>query len=108
MASLLKLSIDFIILPTTILCEMDIKELQGKVIKFRDARDWKQFNTPKDVAISLTLESSEVLEHFQWKSSEEVEKYLKVSKEEIGEELADVLWYLLTLSNDIGIDISKH
>jgi dCTP diphosphatase len=44
---------------------------------FRDARDWKQFHNPKDVALSLVLEAGEVMEHFQWKNKEEVEKYVK-------------------------------
>ncbi len=42
-----------------------------KVLKFRDDRNWKQFHNPKDLAISLSLEASELLENFQWKSSEE-------------------------------------
>ncbi|HEX7456664.1 MAG TPA: nucleotide pyrophosphohydrolase, partial [Candidatus Nanoarchaeia archaeon] len=45
---------------------MEIKELQKLIVKFRDARDWKQFHNPKDLALSLTLEAAEVLEHFQW------------------------------------------
>ncbi len=45
-----------------------IKELQDIVVRFRDERDWKQFNNPKDCAISLVLEATELLEHFQWKN----------------------------------------
>jgi dCTP diphosphatase len=83
----------------------DIKEITKKLIAFRDARDWNQFHNPKDIAISLSLEASEVLEHFQWKSKEEIEEYVKKSKDEIGEELADVFNWVLILSHDIGIDI---
>lgn len=43
---------------------MNLEEIQKKIIAFRDARDWKQFHTPKDMAISLALEAAEVLEHF--------------------------------------------
>ena len=43
-----------------------------KIVDFRDARDWKQFHNPKDCAISLLLEASEVLEHFQWKSKKKL------------------------------------
>ncbi|MDQ7773737.1 MAG: hypothetical protein RDU13_09450 [Elusimicrobiales bacterium] len=46
----------------------NIKALTGKIVRFRDARDWAQFHNPKDVAISLTLEAAELLEHFQWKN----------------------------------------
>ena len=83
----------------------DISDLTKSIIEFRNARDWKQFHNPKDVAISLCLEAAEVLEHFQWKSKEEVEKYVETSKKEIGEELADVLYWVLLMSNDLKIDI---
>lgn len=82
-----------------------IKELTEKIIAFRDARDWKQFHNPKDCAISLSLEASEVLEHFQWKSKEEINEYIKTHKEHIGEELADVLYWVLLMSHDLDIDI---
>jgi NTP pyrophosphatase (non-canonical NTP hydrolase) len=82
-----------------------IKELTEKIINFRKKRDWEQFHKPKDIAISLSLEASEVLEHFQWKSNEEIEKYVKGSKEEIGEELADVLYWVLLMSHDLKINI---
>ena len=83
----------------------DIKNLTKKIIEFRDKRDWKQFHNPKDLAISLSLEAAEVLELFQWKDKKEVEKYIKDSREEIGEELADVLYWILLLSHDLNIDI---
>jgi NTP pyrophosphatase (non-canonical NTP hydrolase) len=83
----------------------DIKNLTKKIINFRDKRDWKQFHNPKDVALSLALEVAEVLEHFQWKSQEEIEEYLKTNKQDVGEELADVLYWVLLMSNDLKIDI---
>lgn len=85
----------------------DIKELTEKIKKFRDERDWKQFHNPKDVAISLVLEATEVLEHFQWKNQAEIEEYLKTNKEDVGEELADALYWVLLLSNDLGIDAKE-
>jgi len=85
----------------------DIKKLTQRIIDFRDARDWKQFHNPKDVALSLSLEASEVLEHFQWKNGEELKEYAETHKEHIGEELADVLYWVLLMSNDLGIDITK-
>lgn len=83
----------------------DIRQLINKIIEFRDKRDWKQFHNPKDVAISLVLEAVEVLEHFQWRSKEEMEKYVKSAKDEIGEELADVLYWVLLMSYDLNIDV---
>jgi len=83
----------------------DIKELTEIIKAFRDARDWKQFHNPKDMALSLTLEAAEVLEHFQWKDKEEIEKYIREHKHDIGEELADVLFWTLIMSHDLEIDI---
>ncbi len=85
----------------------DIKELTERIKKFRDERDWKQFHNPKDVALSLVLEASEVLEHFQWKNQTEIEEYLKNKKDDIGEELADVLYWVLLMCSDLKIDIKK-
>ena len=85
----------------------DIKTLTEKIIQHRDKRDWKQFHNPKDLAISLSLEASEVLEHFQWKNNEEMEEHLRKHKEEIGDELADVLYWVLLMANDFGINIKK-
>lgn len=76
-----------------------------RIVKFRDERDWKKFHNPKDQALSLVLEAAEVLEHFQWKNEKEMQEYLKTNKEEIGEELADVLYWVLLMSHDFGIDI---
>ena len=79
--------------------------LQQKIIAFRDARDWSQFHTPKDLAIGLSLEAGEVLEHFLWKNPDEIAEYLKTHKEEIADEMGDVLNYLLIMANDFGIDL---
>jgi len=85
----------------------DIKSLTKRIIKFRDARDWKQFHNPKDVSLSLVLEAGEVMEHFQWKNKEEMEKYIVTNKDDIGEELADVLYWVLLMSHDLKIDVLK-
>lgn len=64
-----------------------------------------QFHNHKDMAISLVLEATEVLEHFQWKSSQEIEEYAKKHKADLGEELADVAKYLFELADNLGIDL---
>ena len=84
---------------------MNLEDLQKKIIAFRDARDWKQFHTPKDLATGLCLEAGEVAEHFLWKDEKELAEYLKTNKEEIGDEMGDVLNYLLIMANDFGIDL---
>jgi Predicted pyrophosphatase len=78
-----------------------MKELIKQVVEFRDSRNWKQFHNPKDLAISLTLEAGELLENFQWKTSEES---VTVNYQRIQEELADVLIYALLLSNELNIN----
>ncbi len=84
---------------------INIENLTKRIIAFRDARDWKQFHNPKDVALSLVLEAGEVMEHFQWKNKEEMEKYVKENKTAIGEELADVLYWVLLMGHDLNIDV---
>jgi dCTP diphosphatase len=83
----------------------DIKDLTEKIKKFRDERDWMQFHNHKDMALSMLLEAGEVVEHFQWKSEEEMEEYARTHRSEIGEELADVAVYLFELADNLGIDL---
>lgn len=83
-----------------------IQQITQKIKAFRDERDWKQFHNHKDVALSLVLEATEVLEHFQWKSLKEVNDHAKLAKGELSDELADVAIYLLELADNLGIDLS--
>ena len=83
----------------------EIKEITQKIKNFRDERDWKQFHNHKDVALSLVLEATEVLEHFQWKSPAEVEAHGVECKDEIADELADVSMFLFELADNLGIDL---
>ena len=85
----------------------DISKLTKRIIDFRDARDWKQFHNPKDLALSLVLEASEVMEHFQWKNPKEIDEYIKTNKADIADELADTLYWVLLMSSDLGINIRK-
>jgi len=84
-----------------------IESLLHQVIKFRDERDWKQFHNVKDLAISISLESSELLENFQWKSVQEVQEMLRDPNTiaELSDELADVLIYVLLLADQLEVDI---
>lgn len=84
-----------------------MEEIKEKLLAFRKARDWEKFHNPKDLALSLVLEAAEVLEHFQWKSPEEIKAYVKSHKKEIGEELADVFNWVILMSHDLDIDIIK-
>jgi NTP pyrophosphatase (non-canonical NTP hydrolase) len=82
-----------------------IKELTERVVSFRDARDWKQFHRPKDMALSLMLEAAEVGEIFQWKSEEQVEQERGVIREKLERELSDVLYWVLLMARDSEIDL---
>jgi len=85
----------------------DIKEIIEEIVKFRDERDWLQFHDSKNMAVSIVIEASELLEHFQWKTKEEVEQYIKTNKEEIQDEIADIAIYLFELADNLGIDLIK-
>lgn len=83
----------------------DINYILRKIKKFRDERDWMQFHDPKNMAVSIIIEASELLEHFQWKTKDEVEKYVNENKDEVREEIADIALYLLELADNLGIDL---
>ena len=80
------------------------KETVNKVLKFRDDRDWKQFHDPKDLAISISLEASELLEIFQW-SRDDVYCLDKIDK--IKEELADVVNYCILMADACNLDLDN-
>jgi len=83
-------------------------QLLEQLIDFRKERDWEQFHNPKDLAISLSIEAAELLEWFQWRSTEEIQRQLQSDKRiQLEDELADVAVYLSYLCHDLDIDINK-
>jgi NTP pyrophosphatase (non-canonical NTP hydrolase) len=84
---------------------MTFDALRSQILAFRDERDWDQFHNPKELAIALSIEASELLEHFLWKSPAEVEQRIATRKEEIADELADVAVYLIELADKVGVDL---
>lgn len=84
---------------------MQIEDVVAKIRNFRDARDWKQFHNPKDMAIAISLEAGELMEHFLWKGTQEVEARVESHGEEIEEEIADIAIYLFELADNLGIDL---
>ena len=84
-----------------------LEELKNAVRRFNRDRDWDQFHNAKDLAIDISLEAAEVLEHFIYKSNEEIDGLFKGKKRaEIEDEVADVLWGTLMLAERYGIDLS--
>lgn len=80
------------------------KETINKILEFRDSRDWKQYHSGKDLAISISLEASELLEIYQW-SKEDVDRVDR--KEHMQEELADILMYAVMFADYYGFDIDE-
>lgn len=82
----------------------EIKALVQKIDDFRDERNWRPHHNPKDLAISLSIEASELLKAFQWRTSEEA---WEENQENIKEEIADVLIYALTLCSELDVDVEE-
>lgn|SRR5690554_5345953 len=74
-----------------------------EILQFRDQRNWKQFHNPKDLAISLSLEASELLELFQWSKEDLV---VSNKKDQMAKELADIFIYATQFADAIGVDIT--
>lgn len=85
--------------------QLDISKLKLLATKFRDDRDWKQFHSIKNLSIALSVESSELMEIFQWASDNDLSELVQIKQEAISEEIADVFIYLLLLANEANIDI---
>lgn len=84
-----------------------IEELKKLVAQFRDERNWQKYHKAKDLAESISIEAGELLEKFQWKTEDEVNAILKENKDNISEELADVIIYCLNFSDVTKIDVSE-
>ncbi len=83
---------------------MDFKELEQKVINFRDERNWKQFHHIKDLLLGLNIEVGELQELFLWKSNEEL---AEIDNEKIKDELADIAIFLIYISKHYNIDLTE-
>lgn len=84
--------------------DMTLDELRQRVRRFVVERDWDQFHSPKNLAMALTVEASELLEIFQWLTEEESRNLAPQAKAGAADEIADVLIYLLQLCHHLGID----
>jgi len=82
-----------------------LEDLTQRILDFRDQRDWAQFHGLKDEALSLVSEVGELAEHFRWREGDALESRVAERREEIGDELADVLYWTLLLAHDAGIDL---
>jgi NTP pyrophosphatase (non-canonical NTP hydrolase) len=89
------------------LCRMtiDLDTLRDRLRAFALARDWGQFHSPKNLACALSVEAAELLEHFQWMTEDQSRSPDATQREEIAHEAADVLLYLIQLTDQLGIDL---
>lgn len=85
--------------------ESALKELQDKLLAFARERDWEQFHSPKNLVMALSVEASELLEHFQWLTEAQSESLSETKRQEVGHEMADIFIYLLRLSERLDIDV---
>ena len=76
-----------------------MQDLYDELLKFQEERDWKKFHTPENLAKSISIESAELLEHFQWQKEYDIS--------EVSEELADVMIYCLYMADALDLDVRE-
>jgi len=86
-----------------------LEDLRRDVSDFRDHRNWRAYHTPKNLAISIAIETAELLENFQWKSDELIHKELKVNtrRRQVSDEIADIIIYCLSLCDVLEVDLGE-
>jgi NTP pyrophosphatase (non-canonical NTP hydrolase) len=84
-----------------------LHELKERMAAFVAEREWQQFHSPKNLSMSIAIEAAELMEHFQWLTVEESKNLSDEALADIGEELADIVIYALSLSNALDLDLSE-
>jgi len=94
--------------PATTMSSMrtTIDELTAEIRAFRDARDWRQFHNPKELAVAIAAEAGELLQHFVWQNPEQSDRRVVERRAEIASEIADVAILLFELADNSGIDVA--
>lgn len=85
---------------------MTFEEITAEIRAFRDARDWKQFHGPREMAVGITVEAAELLEHFNWKTPAQCGEIVVERRAEIAEEMADVAILLFEMADNSGGDLA--
>ena len=85
----------------------DLLMLRDKLRAFAEARDWDQFHSPKNLSMALMVEVAELMEHFQWLTEAQSGNLAAEKKAVVAEELADILLYLVRLSDKLGVDLTE-
>jgi len=84
--------------------QQNLSTLRDAIRDFAQARDWAQFHTPKNLVMALSVETAELMEHFQWLTGEQSQQLAPQTKAEVAQEIADVLIYLTRLADVLDID----
>jgi NTP pyrophosphatase (non-canonical NTP hydrolase) len=85
--------------------QSDLAMLRDKLRAFAAERDWEQFHSPKNLSMALMVEVAELMEHFQWLTEAQSAELPPSKQQEVREELADILLYLVRLSDRLGVDL---
>ncbi|MDM4768498.1 nucleotide pyrophosphohydrolase [Pelomonas sp. SE-A7] len=85
---------------------MDIAGLQSRLREFAAARSWQPYQTPKNLAMAMVVEAAELVEIFQWLTPEQSQSLAEEQRQHLGEEIADVLLYLLQIADHSGVDMA--
>ncbi len=87
------------------MAECDLSKLQKELLEFARRRDWEQFHAPKNLVMALSVEASELLEHFQWLSEAQSKTLDAEKKHAVSLEMADIFIYLMRLATELEVDI---
>jgi dCTP diphosphatase len=87
---------------------MTLESLTERIRQFRDARDWLQFHSPKDLSVAITAEAGELMQHFVWKSPEESWQIAEQKKAAIADEIADVGILLFELADNLKLNLAEE
>lgn len=86
---------------------MNYKKIKSQIFKFIEDRSWKKYHTPKNLSMALSVEASELLEIFQWINDKEYKKNKISIKQKAQEEVADIFYYLICLSEKMNINLEE-
>lgn len=84
-----------------------LQDLKERMADFVRERDWEQFHTPKNIAMSIAIEAAELMEHFQWLTVEQSKQLNEQELADMGEELADIVIYSLSMANFLKLDLAQ-
>ncbi len=87
--------------------KVTLQDLKLKMAEFVRERDWEQFHTPKNISMSIAIEAAELMEHFQWLTVEQSQQLDAKALSDIGEELADIVIYSLSMANFLKLDLAQ-